>query len=468
MKNSIDFKKLKITEAELMDARNDLEQTKQDLAYYQNYTLDLLGLVNGLKEQLDEIYNSNAWKIVQPILNLKDKTILRKQQDPNKISKEPLTEPPALIVNDFNTYAEKNVLFFDRQIPQPDRDAGSRSILQYIQLLTEMGYTVKLAADDVNTEERYLKTLSDLGVDLICCEGDEWKQFIKNNASKIGFALLNRPNVALKYIDFIRESTNAKIIYLGCDLHYLRQMRDYELTRNPDELCAAERIKMKEFIAMYKADTVIMYSEYEKAIIQKEFGFNNVVVAPIYYYDNFQIERKTFAETKDILFVGGFLHKPNVDAVMWFYNEIWLQIKDQIPDARFIIAGSYPTEEIEALAGSRVVVTGFISDKQLSAFYADSRVCVIPLRFGAGIKGKTLEAIKNGIPIVSTSIGIEGIDGIERYIEPADTAEVFMQKVVGKYLNEDIAVREAENCSAFIRESFSKDIMADKLKKIFV
>ena len=163
------------------------------------------------------------------------------------------------------------------------------------------------------------------------------------------------------------------------------------------------------------------------------------------------------------MFVGGFNHRPNEDAVIWFVKQIWPSISNRVPECKFIIVGSNPTEKVKSLASKNIIVTGFVTDEELKEYYSNCRVCVIPLRYGAGVKGKTIEAIYNKIPIVSTSIGVEGLDEIENYISVANNSEDFVDKVLEYYENDKLVADDVLKYHEYLNKYFSEE----HIKKIF-
>jgi glycosyltransferase involved in cell wall biosynthesis len=170
---------------------------------------------------------------------------------------------------------------------------------------------------------------------------------------------------------------------------------------------------------------------------------------------------------KDIIFVGGFAHRPNEDAVLWFIQNIWDKVQKILPEAKFIIIGSKPTEKINALASDNIIVTGFVSDEELANYYKSCRVCVVPLRYGAGVKGKTIEAMYHRAVIISTSIGIEGLANIEEYIDVTDTPEDFANKVIQFYTNDTLLQEKIEKYPQYVKEHFSYEQARNLFEDVF-
>lgn len=364
---------------------------------------------------------------------------------------------------------KKCILFVDHYVPNFDKDAGSRATYQHLKLLAQMGYNIKFIGDNFLKYEKYTKSLENLGIEVLYGKKYAlgWKSWVKENAEYIDTVVLSRPHISKKYIDFIKNNTNAKIVYYVHDLHFLREFREYELTKNLKTKASSEYWKKIELDLIKKSDVVVTFSSDEKKIIDGYFSKDKSIVTPIFIFDKFKDEDINFKNRKNILFVGGFNHKPNEDAVIWFVNEVWPQVLQKVDDCKFIIVGSNPTEKIRSLQSKNIIVTGFVSDEELKKYYNQCRVCVIPLRFGAGVKGKTIEAIYNKIPVVSTPIGVEGLFEIENYINSTRNANEFAKKIVDFYKNDELAIDSVSKYHEYLNKYFSKEYTKEIFKKIF-
>jgi glycosyltransferase involved in cell wall biosynthesis len=170
---------------------------------------------------------------------------------------------------------------------------------------------------------------------------------------------------------------------------------------------------------------------------------------------------------KDILFLGGFWHKPNGDGVTWFVNEIWPKIRSREPEVQFIIAGSSIDADIKALEQSPgVKVVGYIED--LKALFDSCRVFVVPLRFGAGMKGKVGQSLNYGLPLVSTSIGAEGIP-----IEPeedfllANNANEFAASVIRLLRDDELWRKFQRHGQDIMAADFSPVTISSQIASLF-
>ncbi len=357
---------------------------------------------------------------------------------------------------------KKIILVVDHYVPTFDRDAGSKTTYQYLKMFLKKGYVVKFLGDNFLHEEPYTTTLLQMGIEVLY--GDTYAagiwDWLKTNGDEISFAYLNRPHIATKYVDFIKDYTNMKVIYYGHDLHFLRLGREYELTGDINIKREADYWKSVELTMMHKAAVSYYPSSVEINAIHAIDGSIPAKAITAYVYDTFLDNiQDDFAEREGLLFVGGFAHPPNADAVLWFAREIFPLIRRELPDVKFYVAGSRVTDEIKALEepGNGIIIKGFVSEEELAQLYGHCRVVVVPLRYGAGVKGKVVEAIYNGAPIVTTSTGAEGIPFADTVLEIEDQAELFAGKTVKLYQDNERLNQLCRRTQDYIKKHYSLD-----------
>ena len=357
---------------------------------------------------------------------------------------------------------KKIILVVDHYVPTFDRDAGSKTTYQYLKMFLKKGYVVKFLGDNFLHEEPYTTTLLQMGIEVLY--GDTYAagiwDWLKTNGDEISFAYLNRPHIATKYVDFIKDYTNMKVIYYGHDLHFLRLGREYELTGDINIKREADYWKSVELTMMHKAAVSYYPSYVEINAIHAIDGSIPAKAITAYVYDTFLDNiQDDFAEREGLLFVGGFAHPPNADAVLWFAREIFPLIRRELPDVKFYVAGSRVTDEIKALEepGNGIIIKGFVSEEELAQLYGHCRVVVVPLRYGAGVKGKVVEAIYNGAPIVTTSTGAEGIPFADTVLEIEDQAELFAGKTIKLYQDNERLNQLCRRTQDYIKKHYSLD-----------
>jgi len=367
------------------------------------------------------------------------------------------------------SFNKKTILVIDHYVPHYDKDAGSRTIYQYLKLFVKMGLNVKFIGDNYFKHEPYTSDLQEMGIEVLYGSyyANNWKEWIKINSKYIDYVFLNRPHITKKYIDFIREHTKARIFYYGHDLHFLREKREYELTQNKELVNDYQKTMNDEFSIMRKSDIVYYPSFVEVEEIKKHDTLINVKAIQAYMYDDIVYSQYILKNRKDLLFVGGFGHKPNVDAILWFTKEVFPKILKNNPEIKLNIVGSNPTQDIKDLKSENINVVGYVSDEELEKYYLETRMVVVPLRYGAGIKGKVVEAMTKGVPIITTSVGVEGLENIENMFFICDNACDFANSVIKCYYNEEILKSISDKFYDYIRRCFSSEHALNIIKNDF-
>ena len=366
--------------------------------------------------------------------------------------------------------AKPTVLVIDHYVPRFDQDAGSKSTFLYIQLLVAEGFNVKFLGDNFCRHEPYTTALLEMGVEVLYGEYYQcnWQSWLSDNASCIDIVYMIRPHVAEKYIDFIRGLNNCpRTIYFGCDLHYLRLQRQCEFENDQALLSEAENWKTREEALFTKMDIIYYPSIVEVDEIKKGFPNINIKAIPLYVFDE-PDSKSEQSLGNDLLFVGGFNHQPNEDALLWFCNEIFPQVCSKIKGIRLHVVGSCMPDSVRSLASDNIITHGFLSDEGLCALYKSVRLSVVPLRFGAGIKGKILEAMYQGVPVLTTSIGAEGIPESNECLLIHDDADAFAKSLINVYDDESRLASMQDHAQSVIRNYFSRDAVLQIVKNDFL
>jgi len=356
--------------------------------------------------------------------------------------------------------SKKTILVIDHYVPHYDQDAGSRTTYQYLKLFIDMGFNVKFMGDNFYRHEPYTTVLEQMGIEVLygIWYRDNYKKWIKNNAENIDYVYLNRPHISVKYIDFIKANTRAKIFYYGHDLHFLREARQAEIENNSELLKSAEKMKTQELELIAKADMVYYPSNVEIEEIKKYLPRTRAkAILPYMYENNEWSVNNDFQQRKDLLFVGGFSHVPNLDGIDWFLDEIYPHIVKAVPTIKIFIVGSNPPESLKKRQSENVVVTGYVSDAELEAYYHKCRLVVVPLRYGAGVKGKVVEAMYYQLPIITTSIGAEGLIDIEKTVLIEDRVNAFYQKIIEIYYDISELTQLSKKSVEYINKFYSKE-----------
>lgn len=365
---------------------------------------------------------------------------------------------------------KKVILFVDHYVPTFDKDAGSKTTFQYIKMFIERGYVVKFLPDNFAKSEPYTSILEQMGVEVLY--GNEMRtnifEWIENNQSNIDIAYLNRPHIATKYIDFIKEKTNIKVIYYGHDLHFLRERREYELTGDVERKNASAYWKSMELDLMRKASISYYPSNVEVDYIHTFDKKINAKAITAYVFEKFGNIYYNPDIREGVLFVGGFSHPPNADALKYFLDNMWDEIYAQIK-APFYIVGSNATDEIKALHNEAkgIIFKGFVSEEELKALYEKVRLVVVPLRYGAGVKGKVIEALYYNDPVITTSVGAEGIDNSYNQMLVADEPVDFVEKCVNLYNDKEALKAMSRAADDYVKNKHSIEAVWEIIREDF-
>ena len=365
---------------------------------------------------------------------------------------------------------KKVILFVDHYVPTFDKDAGSKTTFQYIKMFIERGYVVKFLPDNFAKSEPYTSILEQMGVEVLY--GNEMRtnifEWIENNRSNIDIAYLNRPHIATKYIDFIKEKTNIKVIYYGHDLHFLRERREYELTGDVERKNASAYWKSMELDLMRKASISYYPSNVEVDYIHTFDKKINAKAITAYVFEKFGNIDYNPDIREGVLFVGGFSHPPNADALKYFLDNMWDEIYAQIK-APFYIVGSNATDEIKALHNEAkgIIFKGFVSEEELKELYEKVRLVVVPLRYGAGVKGKVIEALYYNDPVITTGVGAEGIDNSYNQMLVADDPGDFVEKCVNLYNDKEALKTMSKAADDYVKNKHSIEAVWDIIREDF-
>lgn len=360
----------------------------------------------------------------------------------------------------------KMILVVDHHIPQPDRDAGSRSMWCILRALVKMGLVVKFWPHDQAYDPQYTHLLQQAGIEVVAgdTDGAGFPAWLAANARDLDYVMLSRPTVAPEFLRCLRKASRARILFYGHDLHYARLTQEYELTGSITARHEAEAFRKLEQSLWREADVVYYPSSSETEIVLAVAPGVRAYTMPLYFFDNALPVIGPHGR-HGILFVAGFDRPPNVDAAKWLVRTIMPRLRAvtsaSIP---LWLVGSNPTDEVKMLAGEDVEVTGYVTDGQLLKFYASARVAVVPLRMGAGMKGKVIEALHYGIPLVTTPVGAQGLDGLESIVTVSNDEGVLAQSILDLLQDDEAWLKVSREQQAYMEGRFSIGAMQQALQ----
>ena len=362
-----------------------------------------------------------------------------------------------------NALENKRVLIIGFVWPEPKSSAAGSRMMQLIAFFKENGGIITFAS--TASESEFSEELFDV----------DKKQIALNCASFDEFVLDLQPDLVL-FDRFMTEEQFGWRVAENCpdalrmldseDLHCLREARRMTVLKNkPFDL--NNDLAKREIASMYRCDVTLMVSEFEMELLQSHFKVPSFLLfyLPI-WVENETFNLPSFEERSDFMFIGNFLHAPNHDAVVYLKEAIWPLLFEKFPKAKMSIFGAYPTQKINSLHQPKM--NFFVHGRAESSFevISKARVLLAPIRFGAGIKGKLLEAMQFGTPSVTTEIGAEAMNCDFLWNGfVADSPEDFANKAIELYQNKTTWLNAQQNGFEILLNRFSKQLFKDNFKE---
>jgi GT2 family glycosyltransferase len=380
------------------------------------------------------------------------------------LAREHCGEDPSRAERAANRKWAAQVAVFDDRIPTPDRDAGSARMLFILRALSEWCHPVFVTASKQVWPE-YEKLLWKEGVET--ASALDFRRLLKRR--RFCAAVISRPFVAEALLKPIRRADpRIRVVFDMVDAHFIRYAREAELTGDPEMAREAARYRRIETRLARASDLIWCNSSADREAMEREApGVPSVVVPTIHESHDRGLP---FCGREHLLFVGNFRHRPNTDAVHFFVREVFPLVRESLPRVELLLVGDNAPPEFDAYSTEGVQLLGYVPD--IEPVFARSRVFVAPIRFGAGVKGKIGEALSHGLPVVTTTIGAEGMslrDGEEALI--ADAPAEFAAAVVRAYRDAGLWQRLSDNGHAHVGKYFSPEtvgkVVNDSVRELF-
>lgn len=357
----------------------------------------------------------------------------------------------------------KKALIIDYKLPSPDEDAGLVITYQYMHILKKYGYQVtfipksgfSIARDD------NAKQLRKQGF----CIPNTYSEYLSTHLRRYSYNLiiLFRAPQTHQLVNIIRRLNKQALILLHTvDLHYIRESRQAKLLGSPELMKIAENTKAIELEMIRAVNTAIVVSSTEEELLKKLVPGAHIVTIPIPVQTSPNFKVHPLKDRKDIVFIGNYKHDPNIDAIQYFVEQILPLVRKQISQINLSIVGGNAPEEINRLQGPNVRVLGFVSD--LEECLNNHRLSIAPIRYGAGIKGKIASSLIAGLPCVSTSIGIEGMNLTpEQQILIGDDPNSFAHQIIRLYTDDALWHNLSNSGKDFANQNWSLAAVENRL-----
>ncbi|MDN3493023.1 glycosyltransferase [Winogradskyella bathintestinalis] len=363
---------------------------------------------------------------------------------------------------------KKDLLIIGLVWPEPHGSAAGSRILQLVEQFQNQNYTITFCSAAKMSDKSF--DLNSINV--------ETKSIRLNDSSFDLFIKELQPNAVL-FDRFMTEEQYGWRVAEQCpnairildteDFHGLRKAREVALKHN-EELSRdhfQNDITKREIASIYRCDLSLIISEAEIEILSEEF---NIDLCLLYYLpfllEPIQEEKvsqlPTFEAREHFITIGNFLHAPNYDAILYLKQKIWPLIRQQLPKTELHIYGAYESQKITQLHNKQngFLIKGFAKDA--NEVMQNAKICLAPLRFGAGLKGKLVDAMRNGTPCIMTEIAAEGMFGnleANGFIE--DNLEAFVEQAVSIYTRTEVWKQKQQNGFQILNQRFNRLIFED-------
>jgi SAM-dependent methyltransferase/glycosyltransferase involved in cell wall biosynthesis len=362
------------------------------------------------------------------------------------------------------------ILFIDAFTPTPDQDSGSNDIVNFMRIFIDFGYDVTfMPALSLASAGRYTNELRSEGV--TCVSNPVFvtaERYLHEHAADFDVVFVYRGPIAARFIDLVRRvAPSTKFVFDTVDLHFLREERQAEIEKSDQKHAEAQRTKQIEIGVIRKADRTIVLSSVEQEIATRLVPNAKISLIPIVREVPGRLAPRE--ERSGVLFIGGFAHFPNADAIAWFVATVWPIVRRRLPEVRLTIVGSQVTPAVAALenADAGIEVLGFVEN--IEPLMASSLMSVAPLRYGAGVKGKVVSSLCYGLPCVATSVAVEGMgigehDGVIVANDPEHVAD----GIVALHQQADLWSLLSDGGVSFARANFSVARIREQLKELLI
>ncbi len=358
------------------------------------------------------------------------------------------------------------VLIIDACTPTPDQDSGSVRMQNLFLLFQQLGWKVSFLPENHAELPPYTQRFRAMGVEMLHAPWFDGPAWFERRGHEFDLVILSRHYVARQYLDLVRAwAPQAAVWFDTVDLHYLRESRQAELEDRDDLRRQAEATREQELAVARACDLTLVVSPVEQEELARVAP--EVEVAVLSNIHTLPEDAGLpFEQRRDLVFVGGYQHPPNVDAAHWFVEDIFPKVREKLPDIRFHLVGSKAPDSVRAL-GERegVVFHGFVED--IEPFMREMRLAVAPLRYGAGVKGKVNMSMAHGQPVVGTPMAFEGMYAEhEVHGLMAETAEDFAREVIRAYSDAALWQRLSEGGRENVRRHFSMQAARVRLQSL--
>jgi GT2 family glycosyltransferase/SAM-dependent methyltransferase/glycosyltransferase involved in cell wall biosynthesis len=393
-----------------------------------------------------------------------------------RLEREHLRAAPAHLQVAADRHQGPHVLVVDHHVPMWDRDAGSLRMLRVMEALLDLGAHVTFMPDNFAPIEPYTRLLQEKGI-RVMYGALAVNAEIATIGPALSLAILSRPHPSSRWLDVVREfAPSATVAYDTVDLHWLREARkgavgaldgaggsssngsiDFE-TLPPK----AKALRELELALIRASDITFVASDTDGLQIRKDLPESRLLVIPTVHEVESYVAPPE--DRSGILFVGSFEHPPNIDAAVRLVKGVMPSVWRELGDVNVTIVGSKPPPEVQGLAAPLVDVVGWVDD--LGPLLQQSKLMVVPLSYGAGLKGKITQSLGVGLPVVTTPVGAEGFENAADCMLVAETSRELAEHVIRAYTDEALWQSLSSAGQALVAVHCSPEVISERLSQL--
>ncbi|WP_277111172.1 glycosyltransferase [Chryseobacterium taklimakanense] len=352
----------------------------------------------------------------------------------------------------------KHVVIIGTVIPEPKSTAAGKRMLQLIDFFQSENYKVTFLSAASISEFSF--DLNSIGVDFhnILLNDSSFEILIKDLNPNV--VIFDRFTTEEQFGWKVSETCPDAVRILDTeDLHFLRKARENSFKQNKiaEDKDLISDVSKRETASILRCDLSLIISEFEMKLLTEKFKIDETILHYLPLFAEIKPSERSFSERKNFVSIGNFLHEPNWQTVLKL-KKIWPEIRKKLPEAEMHIYGAYVTEKARQLHNrkDKFLIKG--RAESVEKIFENARLLLAPIPFGAGIKGKLLDSMVNGLPSMTSTIGAEGMNGsMDWNGHITDNDSDFVKKAVDLYNNENEWKKAQQNGYKIIESRFTKE-----------
>lgn len=356
---------------------------------------------------------------------------------------------------------QQRILVIDANTPKLNNDAGSYAAIQEMKLLMELGSKISFLPLNFAHMGVHTERLQRLGIECLYYPFYvSLEHVLQARGEEFDVVYITRYETVHAAIELVRKYSKAQVIFNNADLHFMRELRE-QLQADDRELTGPLATREQELNAIRSVDLTLCYTETERAVIASHVFSEDAVMRCPWVIQSVE-NSIPFEQRTGIAFLGGFQHRPNVEAIKYFCTQVMPLLTDKLPDLVFHVYGSGMPDEVLELESTSVKMVGYVEN--ISDVFAQARIFICPLLTGAGLNGKIIDCIAHGLPAVVSPITADGTGLVHRQNTMiAETTEEWVDYISELYTDPVLWLKYAQRTSEIAGALYSG---ADGVKRM--